>query len=504
MIDRYLPRGRGLPEGEFMRRHRVLLAVVFVSAPVLLLFSASQGFGPGHALTHAAPVALFGVVAATRRFSRRARAAWCSLGLLTASALLVHAWDGLTEAHFAFFVVVVALTMYEDWFPFVLAVVYVLLHHGVVGALDPPEVYSGVALGGSPWGWAAIHALFIAAAGLAAISVWRFNEQLRTERESAVDELRRRQDDVLAVTRLAGEIAGRRDGRVAVCEAMRDLTDVMFAAVMEPDREGNLTVTASRGSELPAGAKVVLPRELTVAATAFTSKRRQFVGEVADNPAVWKVFRDTGARSAVYEPLMHGERCVGVLVGAWAYPIEAESSRDGALIRLLANEAAAAIDRSDLLSRLHELACKDPLTGLANRRTWEEQLRIEAAQASRRQSSLCVAVLDLDHFKEVNDSGGHKAGDRMLRSVAAAWPEELREMDFLGRLGGDEFGLLLPDCDLDEAQQVLARIRQAAPQVAWSAGVIAREDGEDPEALMARVDEALYRAKADGRRCVAV
>jgi diguanylate cyclase (GGDEF)-like protein len=482
----------------------VLLAGVFASAPVLLLFSATKGFSANHALIHAAPVVLFGLGGANARFSRRARATWCSLGLLTASALLVHAWDGVTEAHFAFFVVVVALTLYEDWFPFVLAVVYVLLHHGVVGALHPAEVYSGVPLGGSPWGWAAIHALFIAAAGLTAVIVWRFNEQLRIQTEDAMNELRQRQDDVLAVTRLAGEIAGRTDGRVAVCEATRQLTDVIFAGVMEPDAEGNLTVTASAGAELPAGAKIVVGREPAVAATAFTSKRRQFVSEVADNPAVWKVFRDTGARSAVYEPLMHGDQCVGVLVAAWGYPIEAESSRDSALIRLLANEAADAIDRSDLLKQLQDLACKDPLTGLANRRAWEELLDVEAARATRTDSPLCVALLDLDHFKEVNDTRGHRAGDRLLRSVSAAWSAELRETDFLGRLGGDEFGLVLPDCELQEAHEVLARLRGAAPQTSWSAGLVVRGDGEQPEALVSRVDEALYRAKANGRRCVAV
>src|SRR5205807_7001161 len=92
---------------------------------------------------------------------------------------LVHMTNGLIEAHFYFFVVIVALTLYEDWRPFLVAVAYVLLHHGVIGMLEPHQVFNRKAEYQEPWKWAAIHALFVAGAGAAALTAWRLNENVR-------------------------------------------------------------------------------------------------------------------------------------------------------------------------------------------------------------------------------------------------------------------------------------------------------------------------------------
>jgi len=112
----------------------------------------------------------------------------CSFGLLTAAAMGVHVSGGVTEAHFSFFVVVVLLTLYEDWTVFVLAVLYTLLHHGVLGMIDPGEVFSAHL--GSPWTWAAIHAVFVAASGAAGVVAWRLNEDVRRRMRETQDELR--------------------------------------------------------------------------------------------------------------------------------------------------------------------------------------------------------------------------------------------------------------------------------------------------------------------------
>jgi mannitol-specific phosphotransferase system IIBC component len=85
-----------------------------------------------------------------------------AFGLLTCSALLVHVWDGRTEAHFHFFVMLSALVLYEDWTPYGLALVYVVLHHGVVGVMDPDSVFDHAGAVDDPWTWAAIHAVFVA------------------------------------------------------------------------------------------------------------------------------------------------------------------------------------------------------------------------------------------------------------------------------------------------------------------------------------------------------
>ena len=112
----------------------------------------------------------------------------CSFGLLTAAAMGVHVSGGVTEAHFSFFVVVVLLTLYEDWTVFVLAILYTLLHHGVLGTIDPGEVFAAHL--GNPWEWAAIHAVFVAAGGAAGVVAWRLNEDVRRRMRETQDELR--------------------------------------------------------------------------------------------------------------------------------------------------------------------------------------------------------------------------------------------------------------------------------------------------------------------------
>jgi diguanylate cyclase (GGDEF)-like protein len=109
-------------------------------------------------------------------------------------------------------------------------------------------------------------------------------------------------------------------------------------------------------------------------------------------------------------------------------------------------------------------------------------------------------MLDLDHFKDFNDELGHQAGDRLLKASAAAWRAELRATDAITRYGGEEFAIVLPNCSLADATDLLERVRAATPagQTA-SAGVAAWDGAEAPEAVVARADAALYAAKNAGR-----
>jgi diguanylate cyclase (GGDEF)-like protein len=111
--------------------------------------------------------------------------ACASLGLLSAAALFVHASSGLIEMHFYFFVVIIVLTLYEDWMPFVLALVFVLLHHGVIGTLEPKAVFDRPEEWAHPWLWAGIHAAYVGMAGAAALVAWRLNEDVRAEMRGA-------------------------------------------------------------------------------------------------------------------------------------------------------------------------------------------------------------------------------------------------------------------------------------------------------------------------------
>jgi diguanylate cyclase (GGDEF)-like protein len=154
-------------------------------------------------------------------------------------------------------------------------------------------------------------------------------------------------------------------------------------------------------------------------------------------------------------------------------------------------------ERASLLARVETLAATDPLTGLPNRRTWNE--RLERELADRRHRPVCLAALDLDHFKPLNDTHGHEAGDRALCAIAAAWRRELRPDDTLARLGGDEFAVLLPDCDVAEGERVIERLRRATcAGLTCSAGVALWNGEESARELQARADELLYDAKRRG------
>ena len=142
----------------------------------------------------------------------------------------------------------------------------------------------------------------------------------------------------------------------------------------------------------------------------------------------------------------------------------------------------------------------DALTKLLNRRGWDEELPRELARTRRTAHPLCVVLIDLDHFKHFNDVHGHQAGDALLVSAARATETSVREVDTVARHGGEEFALLLPDCELDAAELVLDRLRTLFPAAATFSAGVARWDGaESADALMARADRALYEAKLAGR-----
>jgi diguanylate cyclase (GGDEF)-like protein len=158
-----------------------------------------------------------------------------------------------------------------------------------------------------------------------------------------------------------------------------------------------------------------------------------------------------------------------------------------------------AVEISRLVSRLEGLARTDPLTGVPNRRVWEEELPRELERARRMGTALCVAMIDLDHFKAYNDRFGHQAGDLVLKEAASAWRAEVRSTDLLARYGGEEFVLLLPACALDDAVEIIERLRQVTPLVTCSIGMASWDFQESPQELVERADQALYAAKAEGR-----
>jgi diguanylate cyclase (GGDEF)-like protein/PAS domain S-box-containing protein len=157
-------------------------------------------------------------------------------------------------------------------------------------------------------------------------------------------------------------------------------------------------------------------------------------------------------------------------------------------------------ERENLLTEVAVLARSDALTGLPNRRVLDDQLPREMARARRTSSELCLAILDLDHFKAYNDAHGHLAGDVMLRDCAIAWDSELRGEDTIVRYGGEEFLVVLPDCTFEQAAEIIERLREVTPGgQTCSAGLACWDFTELAVNLVGRADSALYRAKAAGR-----
>lgn len=165
---------------------------------------------------------------------------------------------------------------------------------------------------------------------------------------------------------------------------------------------------------------------------------------------------------------------------------------------------------------LAELATLDPLTRLPNRRSLMAQLMKESVRSERRcpeQDALCVCMLDVDNFKQVNDSWGHEAGDRILCQIGDAMRGMMREGDFVGRFGGEEFVIILPETSLEAARALATRVRDtiaamhfselpAGEQVTVSQGIAVHQSGERTEDTLKRADDALYRAKDGGRNLV--
>ncbi len=284
--------------------------------------------------------------------------------------------------------------------------------------------------------------------------------------------------------------------RVDVCEAVKSISGATVALLYEPTLEdGVLRCTAVTHRD--AAALDQPAADGSAVHEAFQTRRPVLANsERALGVGSRESWIATGRpRSVLYQPLVRHGVVRGVLVVGWADQIQAGGTHT-TIASLLAHEAAAVIARADVLDSLADEAQTDPLTGLPNRRAWDAQLKRVHAEGGR----LVIAMIDFDHFKQFNDTYGHPAGDRLLKSTAAAWRDQLRTGDLLARLGGEEFGLLLRDCDPETATEVTERLRcNISDGWTCSAGIAIGRAGEGAEAIIVRADAALYQAKAAGR-----
>jgi diguanylate cyclase (GGDEF)-like protein len=212
-------------------------------------------------------------------------------------------------------------------------------------------------------------------------------------------------------------------------------------------------------------------------------------------------------------PLKSGDTSFGTLVcgsrqrDAFGEAVQIELS-------LLAMQAAESVARTRLYEHVEKLATTDGLTGLLNRRTFNSQLAARLREAQRYRKHLSLLLVDIDHFKKVNDTHGHPAGDSVLRGVAAVAASQARETDLVARYGGEELALVLPETDSAGARAIAERLRAAVAsadhptekghlRVTISLGIATWPgDGAAAEELIEAADKALYRAKQAGRNRV--
>jgi diguanylate cyclase (GGDEF)-like protein len=307
-----------------------------------------------------------------------------------------------------------------------------------------------------------------------------------------------------SVSSVAHELARTTSPEVAapaVCDAAVEVADAAGAILFEPAGDGSgLIATASTDPEM-AGTVLPFVSRPSGAIQAFTSGEPFFVADARGHADLdQRIVERLGVASALFQPVSRDRTPIGVMAIYWQRRLARLAPETEKVIQLLSVEAAIAIERVATLARLERVARTDDLTGLANRRAWDEQLRRELSRAKRDSTPLSVAMLDLDHFKRYNDRFGHQAGDRLLKETTAGWEALIRDTDLLARYGGEEFAVALPGAGMEDALALLERLRLSTPKnEKISAGVVCWDGTEDEAELIARADRALYAAKRAGR-----
>jgi diguanylate cyclase (GGDEF)-like protein len=238
----------------------------------------------------------------------------------------------------------------------------------------------------------------------------------------------------------------------------------------------------------------------------FAHTRRQGVS------GILKQIEVEAGTEPVRLPLVFEENLLGIM---WVWG-KGLTKADLPIMSIFAKQIGVSLERARLFQEVQSLALTDPLTGLQNRRSLFELGRVEFARMQRMQRPFCCMMLDLDHFKQVNDQYGHMVGDQVLQEFARRCSSSVREIDLVGRYGGEELIILLPETDRPTSMQVAERLLSTIAgtpikifdkeiSVTASIGVAAQDENTtDLETLIARADQAMYIAKHKGRNRVAM
>ncbi len=290
------------------------------------------------------------------------------------------------------------------------------------------------------------------------------------------------------------------DAARVIGELTLDLLHPELVTVLVADRNQPSRFVSRMQSDgfAPLGTLVLdVLREASGIATAVRNGQTTLIADAATSTAVSRrLVEATDAGSVVYVPLMEQTTAVGAIVGVWHRAGKRLDVSSTQVMDLVAAEVGPILSRLRDRDRLSWEAETDPLTGIANRRTFNRAL-----DASQHGDAL--VMIDLDHFKQVNDRFGHAEGDEVLRVLAQSLTHAAREGDCVSRFGGEEFAAVLVGAGVEGSRSFLARVREqwttSNPPTTFSAGFAVRGEAEAPLLTLGRADAALYMAKDGGR-----
>jgi two-component system, cell cycle response regulator len=330
---------------------------------------------------------------------------------------------------------------------------------------------------------------------------------LTTATFSAVNErqLRRRRDDLSALTGFAADLQDCTtpyEVSMAFIESTRDAFGLKQVAVIAGAEGIPELLAADPQSAVPATG-FVKDESIRTALLRMDSVLRHQIDAAVD-PGLARLM--PFGRNVVLIPLVAGNKTMGVGVMEFGPGVQGVERRVVSMFEQFAAHASLALRNTWLLEQVQTLASTDSLTGVANRRMFEEVLDYELSRARRTGEPLTLVMLDVDNFKALNDKYGHVVGDHTLAAVAQALKSESRDFDKVARYGGEEFAVVLPGCSSRESLPAAERLRKAIGRIqdpvetTASAGVATfPTHSDDAENLVRAADEALYASKRTGR-----
>ena len=337
---------------------------------------------------------------------------------------------------------------------------------------------------------------------------------MATSAFSAVNEreLRRRRYDTEALATMATKLESvTAPGEVAetVVTAVAETFDFERVLLIAAPDDAEPAVLASHGA-VEAAWPVRFDPDSSALANACTDRTSVLVANLDPEADPWLSSVLPGARNVIAVPLTAEGQSVGVLVAVQGRRLSSRITRRVvSMVERFASHGTLALRNAWLLAQVRRMATTDALTGVTNRAAFDDLLSAELARAARHGQDAALLMLDIDHFKRLNDEHGHQAGDEVLRLVGVTLRETSREYDTPARYGGEEFAVILPATSRDEGVKIAERVRAAIAAMPTGLNLTASFgvatfplDGVDPEALIRAADGALYRSKRDGRNRV--